>query len=70
MQRWLYLESYIWVCECDKDCEICEYPRDWRYAKSLINDLLVTCDEIAHTSVNILINLMTKQIIGLLLLSY
>ena len=33
------------VCECDKDCEIGECLENSTYMKSLIDDLLVTCDD-------------------------
>ena len=44
-------KDYIWnpstcACKCDKDCKIGEYFRDSLCIKSLVDDLLVTCDEI------------------------
>ena len=39
----------IWACECDKYCDICEYLEDCTSIKSLVNDLVVTFDEIADT---------------------
>ena len=47
-------EDYAWnpsigACECDKYCDICEYLEDCTLMKSLVNDLVVTCDEILNT---------------------
>ena len=36
----------ICACECDKDSEIKEYQKDSNFTKSLIDDLVVTCEEI------------------------
>ena len=46
-----YEEDYVWnpstcACKCEKDFEIGEYLKDLEYMKSLVDDTVVTCDEI------------------------
>ena len=55
-------EDYPWnlsacVCECDKNCEICEYLKDCEYMKSLPHALVVAFDSLqihqkVHQSMN------------------
>ena len=47
-------EEYAWspstcACECDKDCEIGEYLKDCEFVESLVDDLVVTCDDVENT---------------------
>ena len=44
------------VCNCDKDCGICEYLKDCECMKNLVDDLVVTCDEIEDTPESAVIN--------------
>ena len=44
-------KDYFWnpsTCayECDKDCDMSEYLKHFPYMKSLVDDLVVTCDQI------------------------
>ena len=39
--------TYAW--ECDKDCEIDVYLKNCSSMKSLIDDLVITCDEVVVT---------------------
>ena len=46
---WVCKEDYVWntcigACECEKDLEIGGYLKDCTCKKSLIKDLLDTCD--------------------------
>lgn len=59
--HWVYEISYIWnpdtsAFECDKDCKIGEYLKKSEYTKSLVDDLIVTCDETVDTPGTIPIN--------------
>lgn len=39
-------------CECDKDCNISEYLKDFEGVKSLVDDLVVRSDETEETQNN------------------
>ena len=52
----LCLESYYMCCECDKDCEIGKYMKNWKCMKSLVDDLVVTRDKIEDTLKSVLTN--------------
>ena len=52
--HWVYEIGYIWnpdTCafECDKDCKIGEYLKNSEYMKSLVDGLIVICDETVDT---------------------
>ena len=42
----LAILAYVCACEFDKDCEIGKQLKDCSCKKSLVDDLVVTCDEI------------------------
>ena len=44
------------ACDCDKDFKIDEYLKDGECIKSLADDLVVTCDEIADTPNSVVFN--------------
>ena len=67
MQRGLCLESQ---CMCDKDCEIGEYLKDCECMDSLVDDIVVTCDEIEVTPGSATINPSNGINYWLLLLFY
>lgn len=46
----------IYVYNCGKDCEIGEYLKDCTCIKSLVGDLVVTCDEILDKPETISVN--------------
>ena len=54
-------ENYAWkpstcACECDKHCEIDKYLKNCTCVKSIIDDLLVTCDKTEDTPETVSIN--------------
>ena len=54
-------EEYSWnlntcACECDKDCNIGENLKNCGWTKNLVDDLVVTCDEIEDTPESASIN--------------
>ena len=45
------MKDYAWnpslcACECDKDCEIDEYLKNYACWKNVIEDFVIACDEI------------------------
>ena len=46
----------ICACKSEKDCEIGEYLKDFTWMKNLVDDLVVTCDEIVDPPKTTLIN--------------
>ena len=36
---------YVCACECDKHCEIEEYLKNCACVESIIDDLIITCNE-------------------------
>ena len=58
-------EDYAWsnsifAGECEKNCEIGEYLRDFTCTKSLVDNLGVACEEIVVTPENAFINFINK----------
>ena len=58
-------EDYAWnsstcACECYKDCDISEYSKDCKFMKSLVDDLVVTCDKTEDTPESEVINLSNR----------
>ena len=53
MQRRLYWESYyIFVCECKKECRADEHLENYTCMKSLVDNLVITCDDILNALIN------------------
>ena len=50
-----------YACECDKHFEIDEYLNICICVRSVIDGLVITCDEIVNTSGSILINSNDKK---------
>ena len=42
-------QDCLCACKCDKDGEISEYLKDWEFTKTVVDDLVVTCDKIDYT---------------------
>ena len=59
-------EDYAWnpstcACKCDKHCNIDEYLENCHFAKSITDDLVITCDEIIDTPEPVLVNSNDKK---------
>ena len=48
--------SSTYISECHKDCEIGKYLKDCECMKSLVDDPIVTCDEIVDTPESATVN--------------
>ena len=45
------------ACMCHKDCEIGKYFKDCKCRKCLVDNIVVTCDEVVDTPESAVINL-------------
>ena len=55
--------------KCDKDCEIKEYLKNYTFVKSIIDDLVITCDEILDTPDTMSIDLVTIRLLFLIIIA-
>lgn len=49
------------TCECVKDCEFGEYLKDFECMKSLVDNVVVTCDGIVDMPEKVIINASNRK---------